>query len=466
MTKVKFLGAVGDVTGSRFVLENDKSRVLIDCGLYQGRGSRVRNWEKFPIEPSSINSVIITHAHLDHCGYLPKLVKEGFNGKIFCTPPTAAITQITLLDSAKIQEEDAEHKKRRHEREGRKGPYPEVPLYTVEDAENVFPLLETVAYKNEIQITPDIKATFYDAGHILGSAMIELKFNNNSKESTVIFSGDIGRWEKPLLCDPTLFETADYVFMETTYGDRLHEDKGPSVEKFKRIILETKNKEGKIIVPTFAIERAQELLFYLSSLFRENQIPSIPIFVDSPMAINVTEVFKNYTDYFDEETQNLIKKGESPFNFPSLNTTRLSNESKEINNVKGTAIIMAGSGMCTGGRIKYHLVNNIQRQESTILFVGYQAQGTLGREILERPESVRILGRTHPVKARIEKINGFSAHADRDELLKWVSSFKKAPKKIFLLHGEKEVTASFASFLKEKLKSQIIVPEYLQEHEL
>ncbi|MBU0533912.1 MAG: MBL fold metallo-hydrolase [Candidatus Omnitrophica bacterium] len=462
--KIKFLGAVGDVTGSRFLLEGDKSQVLIDCGLYQGRGSRARNWEKFPAEPTKIDSVILTHAHLDHCGYLPKLVKEGFKGKIFCTEPTAEIVKITLLDSAKIQVEDAERKQRRHEKEGRKGPYPEVPLYTVEDAESVFPLIQAISYKNQTQITDEVKATFYDAGHVLGSSMIELVFDSNGKKIKAIFSGDIGRWDKPILNNPTTFDEADYVFMETTYGDRLHEEKGPSVEKLQKIIVETVEKGGNIIIPTFAIERTQELLFHLSQLLREKKIPALPVFVDSPMAINVTEVFKNHVDYFDEETRNLINNGNSPFDFPSLKTTRSSEDSRKINDVKEPSIIMAGSGMCTGGRIKYHLLSNITRPESTILFVGYQARGTLGREILERPETVRILGAMHEVKARIEKINGFSAHADREELLKWISGFKKAPSKIFLIHGEEEVTASFASFLKEKITSEIIIPEYSKEY--
>lgn len=464
--RIKFLGAVGDVTGSRFLLESDESKVLIDCGLYQGRGSLIHNWEKFPVEPSSIDSVLLTHAHLDHCGYLPKLVKEGFNGKIFCTPPTSEIAQIALLDAAKLQEEDAEIKRKRHQQERRKVVYPEIPLYNVEDAEKVFPFLETVQYKEKIQITPNIKATFYDAGHILGSSMIELTFNHNGREKKAIFSGDIGRWGKPIIRDPTTFQKADYVFMETTYGNRLHEDREPSVTKFQRIIIDTKNRGGNIVVPIFAIERTQELLFYLSRLLRENKIPPLKVFVDSPMAINVTEVFKNYTDYLDEETQNLIKSGKSPFDFPLLRTTRSSVESKEINDIKGTSIIMAGSGMCTGGRIKHHLVRNITRPESTILFVGYQAKGTLGREILERPQSVRILGKFYPVKAKIEKINGFSAHADRDELLRWVSSFKKAPEKIFLIHGEKEVTESFASILRGEFKSGIIIPKYLEEYVL
>ena len=464
--KIKFLGADRNVTGSRFLLENDNSKVLIDCGMYQERELRIRDWEKFPIEPSSIDSVLLTHAHLDHCGYLPKLVREGFNGKIFCTPPTAEIAKIALLDAAKLQEEDVAIKRKRHERERRKGAAPEVPLYNVEDAEKVFPLFETIHYKEKIQVTPDIQATYYDAGHILGSAMIEVTFNNNGKEKIAIFSGDIGRWDRPILCDPTTFDKADYVFMETTYGDRLHEDKEPSVEKFQRIIIETHKRGGNIIIPTFAIERAQELLFYLSHFLRENRIPRLTIFVDSPMAINVTEVFKNYPEYFDEETRELIKRGQSPFDFPLLRTTRTTAESKAINDIKDPCIIMAGAGMCAGGRIKHHLIKNIIRQESTVLFVGYQAKGTLGREILERPQQVRILGNVYPVRARIEKINGFSGHADRDELLRWVSGFKEDPERVFLIHGEEEASESFASLLKEKIKSNIIIPDYLQEYVL
>jgi metallo-beta-lactamase family protein len=464
--KVKFLGATRNVTGSRFVIENNNSQILIDCGLYQEREFRARNWEKFPVEPSEIDSVVLTHAHLDHCGYLPKLVKEGFNGKIFCTPPTSEIAQIALLDSGKIQEEDAEKKKRRHQKERRRGPYPEIPLYTIEDAKNVITHFETFPYEELVQIAPDMKIIFHDAGHILGASMIELIVKEDGKEKTSIFSGDIGRWDRPILCDPTVFEKADYVFMESTYGNRLHEQQEVSLDKLMRFIRETKETGGNIVIPTFAIERAQELLFYISNLIRENKIPHIVVFVDSPMAINVLEIFQKYTDYFDKETKELIKRGDSPFDFPLLKTTRSVEESKAINYIKGTSIIMAGSGMCTGGRVKHHLINNITRAESTVLFVGYQAKGTLGREILERPKEVRILGNTYTVKARIEKINGFSAHADKNELLRWVKNFKEAPQKIFVIHGEEEASKDFAETLKSNFDSDIIVPEYMQEYSL
>ena len=461
--KIKFLGAAENVTGSRFLLETDKSRILIDCGLYQEREFRSRNWEDFPVKPSSIDNVILTHAHLDHCGYLPKFVREGFNGKIFCTPPTAGITQISLLDSAKIQEEDAAFKKRRHHRERRKGTHPEIPLYTSEDAKKALSHFEQISYRQEIQVSPGIKATLYDAGHILGSAMVELKIEDEGKEKTLIFSGDIGRWDRPILHNPTLFEKADFVFMESTYGNRLHEEKEPSLKKLQRIIVETKEAGGNIVIPTFAIERAQELLYDINKLLLENKIPHLLVFVNSPMAINVTEIFKKYPEYFDAEAKALLKEGDTLFDFPLLKMTRTTAESKAINHIKGTSIIMAGSGMCTGGRIKHHLVNNIVRPESTILFVGYQAKGTLGREILERPKEVRILGQTYPVRARIEKINGISAHADKNELLRWVSGFQKPPQKIFIVHGEKEVAAEFAATLRNKVQSEIIVPKYLQE---
>ncbi len=460
--KIKFFGATKNVTGSRFLVETENRRILVDCGLFQEREFRSRNWEDFPVSPSSIDFVILTHAHLDHTGYLPKLVKEGFKGKIICTHPTSEISKIALLDAGKLQEEDAEFKRRRHEREGRKGPYPEIPLYTVEDAKKVSSLFQSVPYHQEFEISPDIKITFYDAGHILGSSMIEMKVKEKV-EKTFIFSGDIGRWGKPILCDPTLFERADYILMETTYGDRIHESQKDASEKLKEVIVETNKAGGNIVIPTFAIERAQEILFYLSEFLRKDEIPHLIVFVDSPMAIDVTEVFKRHPEYFDEETKALIKRGESPFSFALLKTTRSIHESKAINYIRGTSIIMAGSGMCTGGRIKHHLVTNIEREESTILFVGYQAHGTLGREIVEGKERVRILGNYYDVKARIEKINGFSAHADKNELLRWLGGFKKIPEKIFLIHGEEEVIEKFSSTLKEKFKSDVVIPEYLAE---
>jgi len=461
--KLKFLGAAENVTGSSFLVETEKSRILVDCGLYQEREYLSRNWEPFPVRPESIDNVILTHGHLDHCGYLPKLVQAGFQGKIFCTPPTAEITEIILLDAAKLQEEDAEKKKKRHRQEGRMPFYPEVPLYTREQARTVFPQLTPVPYQQEFYPGPDVTACLYDAGHILGAAIVELIIRENAQAKKLIFSGDIGRQNQPVLCPPTRLESVDYVVLESTYGNRQHENYTAGVDRLAQIIRETQAAGGNLVIPAFAVERSQELIFYFNQLLQNNQIPHLVVFLDSPMAIDVTEIFNRYSDYCCEEIKNLIKSGHSPFDFPLLKTTRSVAESKAINHLKGTSIIIAGSGMCTGGRIKHHLVTNITRPESTILFVGYQAQGTLGREILSKPEQVRILGQQYPVLARIEKINGLSVHADQTELLHWLAGFQKGPQKIFLVHGEKEVIFDFARVVGSKSAGQVTIPKYLQE---
>ena len=464
--KVKFLGAVKNVTGSRFLLNVSGKHILVDCGLYQERGLKDRNWEPFPVPPESIDAILLTHAHLDHCGYLPKIVRDGFKGTIFCTEPTAEITKITLLDAGRIQEEDAEKKSRRHTEEGKKGPFPSVPLYTAVDAEKVFPLFREYPYKTAFDVADGITASFHDAGHILGAGMIQLEVEQAGKPKKIIFSGDIGRWDKPILCDPSVFKEADTVFIESTYGNREHNTEEDAGKKLAEIINLTAQAGGNIVIPSFAIERAQEILFFLSKFLREKKIPRLPVLVDSPMAIDVTEVFRKFPEYLDEHTRSLIKSGNSPFDFPLLKLMRTTDESKSINRMKDSAVIIAGSGMCTGGRIKHHLIQNITRTESTIAFVGYQANGTLGKEIEKKPETVRILGRSFPVKARIESINGFSAHADKNELMRWLGGFTKHPGKIFVVHGEEEAADEFSAFLKTKMKSEIITPEYLSEFPL
>jgi metallo-beta-lactamase family protein len=460
--KIKFIGATKNVTGSKFLLQCKGKNLLIDCGLFQERDLKNRNWEAFPFPTGEIDFILLTHAHLDHSGYLPKIVKDGFSGKILCTRPTAEITKIALFDSAKLMVEDAEKKKKRHQKEGRKGPYPEIPLYDMEDVENVLPLFEVVSYNEEIKISDEIRVIFYDAGHILGSSFI--KIISDGKE--ILFSGDIGRFGNPILKDPSIIESADVLIMETTYGDRLHEDRKIAEEKFQNIINETEKKGGNIVIPTFAIERTQEILYYIKKLLLENRIPHLITFLDSPMAIEVTEVFKKYSSFLDGEAEKLLNKNISPFDFPLLHFTKSVEESKMINHIKGSCIIMAGSGMCTGGRIKHHLVNNIERKESSIVFVGYQAKGTLGREILEK-DQVRILGNFYKVKAKIEKIDGFSGHADREELLNFLSGFKKFPENTFLVHGEEEIINNFSKILYERFKtSKIFIPSYLDEYEI
>jgi len=434
---------------------------MIDCGLYQEWKLKSRNWEPFPIPPSSVDAVLLTHAHLDHCGRLPKLVKDGFQGKIHCTAASGELAKIVLLDSAHLQEEDAAFKEKRHKREGRKDKAPVQPLYTTEDAENTVPLFSPVNYETSVDVAPGIQAVFFEAGHILGSSMIGVKVKQDGQTRNILFSGDAGRWDRPIIEDPTLFHSADYVVVESTYGDRMHDHSGGDVEdQLTQIINETRAAGGNIVIPSFAIERSQEILYHLSELLINKRIQEILVFLDSPMAVKVTEVFKNHPELYDEEMRKLIEEGNSPFDFPGLVMVKTVEQSKAINHIKGSTIIIAGSGMVTGGRIKHHLVTNITRPESTILFVGYQAQGTLGRHILEGASEVRILGETYPVRARIAQIGGFSAHADRAELSRWLSSLEIPPRRVFITHGEEEAAKSFGDYLKGATGWDVHVPEY------
>ena len=461
--RLSFLGASQGVTGSRFRIEANGVRLLVDCGLYQERQFQSRNWDPFPVPPQSLDAVLLTHAHLDHCGLLPKLVREGFDGPIYCTAATADLTEIILLDSAKIQEQDAEYKKRRHEKEGRKGPHPEIPLYTTEDAEAVKPLFSPVSYNSPIEIAPGIEASFHDAGHVLGSAMIQVKVRQGGEERKILFSGDVGRLGKPILRDPSTFEEADYVLVESTYGDRLFSDSMDMAGELADVVVSTVAAGGNIVIPSFALERAQEILYYLNEALQKKSIPKLLVFVDSPMAVNITDVFNEHPYLFDKEMVQLLREKRSPFDFPGLTLVRTVDQSKAINYIKGSTIIIAGSGMCTGGRIKYHLVTNITRPESTILFVGYQAEGTLGRRIVEGEKEVRILGQQYPVKAKVVQLDGFSGHADRDMLLRWLSALKSPPRRVFVVHGEEKSARSFADFVTEQTGWQTSVPGYGDE---
>lgn len=461
--KLQFLGAVQNVTGSRHLLEVNGTRLLIDCGLYQERQFRDRNWEPFTIAPESIDAVLLTHAHLDHCGLLPKLVKEGFKGKIYCTDATAEIARIILLDSAKLQEEDAEYKKKRHKKEKRKSPRKVAPLYTVADAEACFPHFHDVKYKVPVQIKPGVEATFCDAGHVLGSSIIKVKVSQNGESRTVLFSGDIGRPHRPIVRDPSLVDEADYVLVESTYGDRVHKGPEDTKQLIGEVINSTIQAGGNIVVPSFALERSQELLYFINELYHQNAIPHMTVYLDSPMASRITKVFKRHRELYDKEMTEYVNNHESPFNLPGLKMAGSSDESKAINHVRKSVMIIAGSGMCTGGRIKHHLVNNISKRQNTIMFVGYQAVGTLGRRIVNGEKEVRILGKEYPVKARIERINGFSAHADQEELLEWLRGLKRPPRKVFVVHGESESALHFGEFLRNKTGWEIDVPAYQDE---
>ncbi|MHC5084105.1 MAG: MBL fold metallo-hydrolase, partial [Planctomycetota bacterium] len=411
--QLRFLGAAESVTGSRHLIEFNHSKVLIDCGLYQERALRNRNWEDFGFEPAELDAVLLTHAHLDHCGLLPKLVKEGFKGKVFCTPATAEIAKIVIADSAKIQEEDAEYKTKRHKRAKYTPPRPVEPLYTVEDAEACIPMFSPVEYEQPLRVADDVEASFYEAGHIFGSSIIKVTVKFDGESRTILFTGDLGRIGKPILRDPAVFEEADYVFVESTYGDRIH----TSVEDTKEQLCEAVNKTyaagGNIVVPSFSIERAQEVMYYMNELLMEDRVPNIMTFLDSPMAVRVTEVFKKHPELYDAEMTELMTQNESPFTYQGLKLVQSTRESKSINHIKGTIMVIAGSGMCTGGRVKHHLVNNIARPESAVLFVGYQAIGTLGRTIVDSQpnDEVRIMGEHYPVRANNVQVHGFSAHA-------------------------------------------------------
>ncbi|MEA1958479.1 MAG: MBL fold metallo-hydrolase [Chloroflexota bacterium] len=461
--KLGFYGAARNVTGSRFFVEFGGIKMLVDCGLYQERHYRERNWDPSPIPARTLDAVLLTHAHIDHCGLIPKLVKEGFRGRIYCTDATADIVRIMLLDAARLQEEDAAFKKKRHRREGRKGPYPEVPLYTVDDAKDSFPLLSPVRYGERVRVGGGIDAVFHDAGHVLGSSMLTVDFSDNGDTRRVLFSGDVGRHNRPILRDPSVFDEADYVLIESTYGDRLHDDSGRIGDELAEVINSTVEAGGNLVVPSFALERSQEILYFMNELLGEDRIPHILVFFDSPMALSITEVFERHPELFDKEALALIRKGDSPFEFPGLTKTRMVAESKAINRIKGSAMIIAGSGMCSGGRVKHHLASNISRPESTVLFVGYQAVGTLGRQIVDGAEEVRILGQKHPVRARVAQIQGFSAHADRDELFRWISALKNPPRGVFVVHGEEESSKKFAGFLTDNLGWNVSVPEYRDE---
>lgn len=461
--KLNFFGAAKNVTGSCYYVEANGVRLLVDCGLYQERDLKPRNWADFPVPPATIDAVLLTHAHLDHCGRLPKLVKEGFKGRIFATSATADIANIIMLDSAHIQEEDIKHKKKRHERSGKKSPFPYEPLYTTEDAEKANTLFSKTGYDEPVAIGEGITAEFREAGHVFGSSMIRLSVEQGGETRTVLFSGDVGRWDLPIMKDPSQFGQADYVLIESTYGDRVHGEVASIPGELERIINETQKAGGNVVIPSFSLERTQELLYHLGNLFKEERIPQMPVFVDSPMAIKITEVFKKHPELFDDETMALLNAGDHPCDFPGLTMSRTVDQSKAIAKQSGTSIIIAGSGMCTGGRVKHHLKANVARPESTILFVGYQAFGTLGRHILEKPETIRIFGEEHELKARIERISGFSAHADKEELVRWVSSLKTPPRKVFITHGEESAAMAFREFLSEKTGWECVVPEYGQE---
>jgi metallo-beta-lactamase family protein len=458
-TCITFLGAARNVTGARFLVAHNDRRVLVDCGMFQERDYRSRNWDPLPFAVRDLDAVVLTHAHVDHCGLLPKLVREGFKGPIWCTPATADIAQIVLADTGKIQEEDAVRKQKRHSREGRVGPYGDKALYTAADAANVTPLLNVVGYGSGVRVAPGVEVTFRDAGHILGSASVAMNLDRAGKPLSVLFSGDLGRPNAPILRDPEPVGAADYIVIESTYGDRMHRPMESIQDRLADVVNRTCPKGGCVVIPSFAVERTQELLYRLHELLDAKRIPRVPVFLDSPMASSVTEVFRRHPELFDDDVRDMLVRGVHPCDFPGLRLCRSAEESEAAGNARG-AIIIAGSGMCTGGRIKRHIANHIGREASAILFVGYQASGTLGRQILDGAPEVRVSGEMYAVKAQVTKINGFSAHADQSELMGWLRTATRAPRRVIVTHGEPDTAVTFGAEVGRQLGWETAVPGY------
>jgi metallo-beta-lactamase family protein len=464
--QLHFLGANRQVTGSRYCLAAGGKEVMIDCGMFQERKFQERNWQTSPLPVDQIEALLLTHVHIDHCGLIPRLVRQGFQGPIYTTEPSAALVEIMLRDAAEIQQEDVAYKKKRHQKEGRRSPHPYEPLFTEPDVDRCLPLFQPCGYGRSIQVTPETTATFFDAGHILGSAIIQIDAVENGKSTRIVFSGDIGQSDKPIIRDPSLLNEADYVVMESTYGDRNHQRAGDTETQLAAVINDAVARGGHVIIPTFAVERAQELIYHLARLIHARSIPALPVFLDSPMAVDVTGIYLKFSSYCDEALLEMIRNHQPPLRFPTLRMVRTSEESKRINSVNEPSVIMASSGMCTAGRIKHHLKHNLERAEATILFVGHQSEGTLGRQILDGHPRVRIHGRDFTVRAKIAQIYGFSGHADHDGLVRWISHFKRPPRRVFFTHGEEPVSLALAEEISRKLGYPTEVPHYRQVVEL
>lgn len=462
MAQLTFWGAAGTVTGSRHLLELKSKKYLIDCGLFQGsKKNRLKNWDKFPVPPGEIERLLLTHAHIDHSGYIPRFCRDGFAGRIHCTFPTYDLCEVLLKDSAHLQMEDAQWANKM----GFSKHKPALPLYNIEDAENALTFFSPVYYGQDLYVDEGVRVKFKDAGHILGSAFIDIKVANGKKERRIVFSGDLGRPERPVLRDPAQPFNVDYLVLESTYGNRLHDDVLP-LDDFARVINESVERNGVLLIPAFAVGRTQMLLYIIRELEEHKVIPSLPIYIDSPMAIDATKIFENRLADQDLTSRVLTLKGKRIFQPGRLHICKTRSESKAINKQKNRAIIISASGMATGGRILHHLKERMPHPQNTILFIGYQAEGTRGRAILEGNPTVKIHGEQVPVQAKVESISGFSGHADYDEILAWLMGFNKAPEKIFLVHGEPEAAAA----LKEKIERQfgwnVVIPEHGQSFEL
>jgi metallo-beta-lactamase family protein len=459
MATIQFLGATGTVTGSKYVVEAADERLMIDCGLFQGEKElRERNWQPLPVKPSSINWLVLTHAHLDHIGYIPRMINDGFRGQVLASPPTVELAKLVLPDSGHLQEEDAEHANfkgfTRHK--------PALPLYTYEDAVKALEQFRAIDDTKPLQISPRFELNFFRAGHILGARMIEVTVRENGTVRKVLFSGDLGRFPQLILHEPEVPDGADYLLVESTYGDRLHA-KDDSREHLTQIVESTASRGGTVVIPSFAVGRTQELLYLLRELIEQGKLSSLPVHVDSPMGIDVTDIYMRHTEEHDIETQAVTSRGLRPFSPPGVHFDRSRAESVALNDLKYPMIIISASGMATGGRILHHLERCLPDHRNTVLFVGFQGAGTRGQIIKSGAEFVKMHGRQVRIRARIESMDNMSAHADYGEILGWLGKFHKPPRTTFLVHGEPKSAEALKGRITEQLRWNVEVPTYLQK---
>lgn len=463
MAKLTFRGGAGTVTGSCNLLETNNLRLLVDCGLFQGKKElRTLNYRKPMIPLHTIDYILLTHAHIDHSGLIPRFYKNGFRGKVLATRATVELCEVMLPDSGHIQELETEWKNRKAKRRGEK-PLP--PLYTAEDATNCLQCFQPVSYGEGIQLNDQVRVRFLDAGHILGSAIIEVWVKEGDREIKIVFSGDLGNSGSSIVRSPFQVTAADYLIIESTYGNRIHQSIIDQSERIKEIVLDTITRGGNVIIPAFAVGRTQQILYTLNEMIENGELPQLPVFIDSPLAVSATKIFRDCRECYNQETLWLLRKGDDPFYFPGLKCVRSTNESKALNNYKGGAIIISASGMCDAGRIKHHLKHNLWRPESAVIFIGFQAEGTLGRRLLDGVKKLKIMGELINVAAKIHSLQGgFSAHADQTGLLNWVSSFSRKPQHIFVVHGEVSESAALADLLTKKTGIPTSIPKFSEEY--
>ena len=467
--KIKFCGASMDVTGSCHLITTDAHKILLDCGQFQGgKAMEALNYEPFPFDAEEVECVLLSHAHIDHCGRLPLLVKRGFKGQIYCTDATADLLQVMLKDSAHIHEKDAEWQTRKNARTGKP---PVEPLYTMKDAENALKMVKPVLYDQLVEINEQMRIVFNDAGHILGSAITELWVDEGETTSKIVFSGDLGVEDRPILRNPKKIKKADYVICESTYGNRLHPANSTSIDELIEITLKTVKRGGSVIIPSFAVGRTQELIYQFNMFYEQHKeyqeaLENVNVYIDSPMATTATEVFKKNAQVFDEETKAFILSGDNPLDFKNLKFTRNTADSQMLNADRSAKVIISASGMCEAGRIRHHLKHTLWDARNSIVFVGYQAEGTLGRSLVQGAKEVKLFGEPVSVNAEIYNLEGFSGHADQAGLIDWLSGFQIAPKQVFLVHGEYQSKHDFADKIRGTLGLNPVVIESNSEFEL